>query len=132
MHLDPITGLWKNDDNDYQPAPSNSWMEDIHAEEEDRVKSNIPPPPPLDGKCTLSIRFETPEDYLRWKYYFKGREWEFMVNYPAIMRADLEFHNSLDVEIITKKIVQLLQNGFEVYSANWKLEDQKNEKDEKK
>lgn len=126
MHLDPITGLWKGDDNDYQPPKK---VISLDENEEEKPVSSIPPPPPLNGKCILSIRFETPEDYLRWKYYFKGREWEFMVDYPAIMRAELEFHDSRDVEMIAKKIVQLLQNNFDVYSANWKLEDQKNEKE---
>lgn len=129
MHLDPITGLWKGDDNDYRPPKNKDWPDGTDSSETFEIKESLPPPPPLNGKCTLSIRFETPEEYLRWKYYFKGREWEFMVNYPAIMRSEIEFHNSLDVEIISKKIVQLLQNGFEVYSANWKLEDQKDEKE---
>lgn len=77
----------------------------------------------FDGTCTLSIRFDTPEEYLRWKYYAGGREWDFMVSYPAVMRSEQEFHSALDVDMISKKIVSLLQMGFNVYSANWRLRE---------
>lgn len=78
----------------------------------------------INGSCTLAVRFETPEDYLKWKYYTGGRQWEFMVNYPAVMRSTQEFHGTRDVEMISRKIVQLLEMGFDVYSANWKLDEQ--------
>lgn len=123
MHLDPVTFLWKGDDNDYQPLKA----EDLDEKTPD-IQSSLPPPPELHGKCILSVKFETPDDYARWKYYAKGRQWEFMVQYPAIMRAEYDFHNSLEVEMLAKKIVDLLQQGFDVYSANWKLE----KKDEQK
>lgn len=81
----------------------------------------------LFGKCILSIKFENHGEYLKWKTYNSGRQWDFLVNYPAIMRAEYEFHTALDVEIIAKKIVSLLQQGFNVYSANWQLEDYKSQ-----
>lgn len=81
----------------------------------------------MKGSCVLSIRFETHGDYLRWKKYFgSGRQWEFMTSYPAVMRAEYEFTNSLEVEIMAKKVVQLLEAGFNVYSAAWNLEENKN------
>lgn len=81
----------------------------------------------LKGKCVLSIRFENHGDYLRWKKYFGvGRQWEFMTSYPAIMRAEYEFTNSLEVEVMAKKVVQLLEAGFNVYSASWQLDENQN------
>ena len=123
MHLDPITGLWKNDDNDYRPSASiESELDEILAEKSDEVGLKGNADPPLNGSCVLSIRFETRKDYLRWKCYFEKNRWDFVVTYPAILRAEYEFHNSLEAEVLAKKIVQLLQAGFDVYSASWKLE----------
>lgn len=79
------------------------------------------------GKCTLCIKFENHGEYLRWLTYAGGRKWEFDHIYPAIMRADYEFHSELDVEVMAKKIVQLLQMGFNVYSASWQLRECKSQ-----
>lgn len=75
----------------------------------------------LFGRCVLTIRFENGAEYAKWKKYNPGRQWEFMVSFPALMRADYEFHTTLDVEMMAKKIVQLLEMGFNVYSADWQL-----------
>lgn len=112
MHLNPHTGLWEQDSNDYIPPKT---IEELNEpEEEEKVIFN--------GVCTLSIRFESPDEYVRWKHYEHGRKWEFNVDYPAIMRAEYEFHKKSDVERMAMKIVDLLQNGFDVYSASWKLD----------
>lgn len=80
-------------------------------------------PKPLHGRCVIMIRFERQEEYDRWKKYFgQSQKWEFVTSFPAIMRTECEFENSLQVEVIAKKIVQLLENGFDVHSANWNLE----------
>ena len=121
MHLDAVTGLWKPDDNDYIP-PISITEEDI-SETPEAEPGKPPPLPVMNGRCTLSIRFENEEEYERWKEHSGGRQWEFLVSYPAIMRAEYSFHNSLEAEILAKKIVQLLQWGFNVYSANWTLEE---------
>ena len=77
----------------------------------------------IHGSCVLSIRFNNHGEYLRWKTYFgSGRQWDFIVSYPAIMRAEYNFTNSLEVEVMVKKVVQLLEAGFDVYSASWKLD----------
>ena len=87
-------------------------------------------PKPLKGTCALSIRFENKGEYLKWKKYFGvGRQWEFFVSFPAIMRAEYEFTNSLEVEVMAKKIVQLLEMGFNVYSAAWNLTEKEKEDD---
>jgi hypothetical protein len=78
----------------------------------------------LKGRCVMTIRFENHGEYLRWKKYFGvGRQWEFLASYPALMRAEIEFTNSLEVEMMAKKVVQLLEAGFNVYSASWSLEE---------
>ena len=123
MYLDPVTGLWKPDDNDYIPEKAtDDLIDDQDQEPEIKIDS---PSPILNGSCTLSIRFEDEKEYKRWKKYSGGRQWEFLVSYPAIMRAEYKFHDSLEAEIMAKKIVQLLQWGFNVYSANWTLEEKK-------
>ena len=121
MHLDPMTGLWKGDDNDYRPPK----ILDEPEEEDEDCSVAVPEKEAkkIKGKCTLSIRFENHGEYLKWKTYAGGRQWDFLVNYPAVMRAEYPFESSLDVEIMTRKIVQLLEMGFDVYSASWSLEE---------
>lgn len=124
MKFDKIKGLWTELKTDIS-LPSDE--EDPEPEElEDEAEIPIPkePPPPVKGSCVLSIRIENRGEYLKWQKYNPGYQWEFIVTYPALMRAKYEFKSALDVEMITKKIVQLLQMGFEVYSASWKLEEQ--------
>lgn len=80
----------------------------------------------LIGECTLAIRIKNHGQYLMWQKLNGGgnRQWEFLVSYPAIMRGKYIFKTSLDVEIIAKKIVHLMQMGFDIYSANWRLKEQ--------
>ena len=86
----------------------------------------------IKGTCTMSIQIRNHGQYLKWKTYFGvGRQWEFVTSYPAIMRAEYTFTNSLEVEMIAKKVVQLLEMGFDVYSAQWKLEEKDDPDDEK-
>lgn len=138
MHLDPITGLWKSDGNDYQPPSVKSndnvavSLESCPEDEPyivpvDQIdwEGRAMPEKPLNGRCVLSIRFLNEDDYKKWAERFPGRKWEFLVSYPAIMRAEYKFHNSLEVEAIAKKIVDILQMGFNVNSANWVLEEEK-------
>ena len=121
MHLDPVSRMWKEDDNDYQPP---KILDEPEEEDEDRsVAVPEQEPKKIKGKCTLSIRFENHGEYLKWKTYAGGRQWDFLVNYPAVMRAEYPFESSLDVEIMTRKIVQRLEMGFDVYSASWSLEE---------
>ena len=125
MHLDPITGLWKEDDNDYQvPAKESEDIDDT----EKSIPVDDPPVPIFNGTCILSVRFQNHGEYLKWKNFtHTTRQWDFIMQYPAIMRAEYAFHNAADVEIMTRKIVQLLQMGFDVYSTSWKLEEKTNE-----
>ncbi len=119
MHLDPISGMWKNDDNDYQPQLATDDLDEIHTENNRLADEDTPSK--LDGKCLISILFENAGEYIKWQKYFGERKWDFIQSYPAIFRAEYSFHNSMDVEILAKKIVQLLEAGFDVHSANWEL-----------
>ena len=73
------------------------------------------------GKCTLSIRFETEKDYKKWANALGNRQWEFLTTFPAIMRAEYKFSSVDDVNMMVRKIVQLLQLGFDVHAANWQI-----------
>lgn len=84
----------------------------------------IPKEDRLYGKCTLQIRFENGAEYIKWKKYNGGKNrWDFITSYPAIMRAEYDFHTCLDVDIMVRKIVQLLQMGFNVRAVDWKLKE---------
>ena len=121
MHLDPISGMWKDDNNDYQVPTSE--LPDISDTDDDHHKE-VQNQPIVKGKCTLAIRFRTHGEYLKWKTLTHvTRQWEFITEYPAIMRAEYDFSNVADVELMIRKIIDLLQMGFDVYSAAWKLEE---------
>lgn len=82
----------------------------------------IPKEDILYGKCTLQIRFETEEQYNEWKQIHGGKSrWDFITSFPAIMKAEYTFSTSLDVDILTRTIIQQLQNGFNVRAVDWKL-----------
>lgn len=91
------------------------------------AKPDMIKPKPFYGRCILEIQLKNHGEYLRWQKYNGGRKWEFDHTYPAIMRATYEFHTAMDVEIMAKKIVQLLEMGFEVYSARWKMAEEKSQ-----
>ena len=87
----------------------------------------IQEPKKLIGKCILMIRFNNKGEHLKWKKYFgAGRQWEFIVSYPAIMQAEYSFRNSLEAETMAKRVVQLLEMGFDVHSSQWRLEKEEN------
>lgn len=81
------------------------------------------------GRCILEIQLKNHGEYLKWCKYVNphGRQWEFLHTYPAIMRAEYFFKSSLEVEIMAKRIVQLLEMGFDVYSARWELAKEKSQ-----
>ena len=81
------------------------------------------------GTCTLQIQFQNHGEYLKWKKYNGGRQWEFVTTYPAIMRAEYDFHTVQDIDILVRKIVQLLQIGFNVRASNWIIKPTKSQID---
>lgn len=77
---------------------------------------------PITGSVDIAVKFENRAEYLKWKYYVDpGRKWDFDVTFPAIMRTSWTFKDSMEVEMLNKKIVWLLELGFNVYSSNWRL-----------
>ena len=133
MHLNPRTGLWEQDDNDYIPPTATDDLPDKPMGDPlDEEPSPHDPnartyePAKLNCKCVLSIRLENHGEYLKWqKYSGSYRKWEFIHEYPAFMRAEYDLNTAAEVEEMAKKVVQLLQMGFNVYSAQWKLEEVK-------
>lgn len=121
MKFDIARGIWKETAKTILDIPT----EDLPDDEEDEAEfiPESPASPELHGRCVLCIRMENEEDYERWKKYNPDRKWDFIVNYPAVMRAEYTFKNALEAEIMAKKIVQLLQIGFDVHSASWKLDE---------
>ena len=91
--------------------------------DEPAISTEKKEPKKLYGSCILEIRFQNKYEYEKWLKYHPDRKWEFMVTYPAVMRAVYDFQTAQEVEIMTKKIVQLLQMGFNVYSARWQLKE---------
>ena len=111
----------------YESKPN--WVYDPSEDESDNnVTADIPKKEDqLYGRCVLTIQFQNKYEYEKWLKYHPDRKWEFLVTYPAVMRAVYDFHTTLDVEIMAKKIIQLLQMGFNVHSASWQLKEYKSQ-----
>lgn len=131
MQFDKKTGLWKENlekalelDRELDEESIKTYLE-THETILDKETKIPEPGPKLNGKCVLTIRFEDREQYEEWKRYNPvGRQWEFLVSFPACMQAEYIFRNALDVEVMTKKIIQLLQMGFDVHATRWTLDEQ--------
>ena len=78
----------------------------------------------LFGSCNLQIVIHNRGEYLRWRKYNGGdQRWDYEVSYPAVMRATYDFCTVADLEMITRKIIQLLQMGFDVSATKWQLKE---------
>lgn len=74
------------------------------------------------GSASITVRFENRVQWQKWRKYVLKTDWDFDGGSgPYIARLEEKFNCSEDVERITKRIVQLLELGFEVYSCQWKL-----------
>ena len=99
--------------------------------ESESIPTYIPKEEKLFGSCVLQIQIENGAEYLRWRKYNGGpQRWDYAVTYPAIMRATYDFHTTSDLDMITHKVVQLLQMGFKVRAVNWQLKDYKSQLEE--
>ena len=100
-----------------------------HNKEEPTYGHYIPKDERMYGKCTLQIRFENYGQYLQWRKYNGGKNrWDFAPSsWPAIMRAEYDFHTGTDVDVMVRKIIQLLQMGFNVRAVDWKLTEFKSQ-----
>lgn len=79
---------------------------------------------PLIGHTTITIRFENRVQWQKYRKYILKTDWDFDAgSHPYVARLEERYCCVDDVDRIVKKIVQLLQLGFEVYSCKWELED---------
>lgn len=75
------------------------------------------------GHATITIRFENRVQWQKYRKYILKTDWEFDGGQnPYTAQLKECFETVEDVENITKKIVELLQLGFDVYSCKWELE----------
>lgn len=79
------------------------------------------------GKCVLQVYIENEEEYQRWKDFHKANHWEFMHLYPAILRYEYEFHTTYDIDRMSREIVNILQQGFNVRAVDWKIAEYKSQ-----
>lgn len=79
---------------------------------------------PLIGHTTITIRFENRVQWQKYRKYILKTDWDFDAeSHPYVARLEERYCCVDDIDRIVKKIVQLLQLGFEVYSCKWELED---------
>lgn len=76
----------------------------------------------LCGEATITIRFENKLQWQKYRKYILKTGWDFDGgSNPYVAQLPIKFHTVDDIEFIVKKIVQLLQLGFDVYSCQWKM-----------
>lgn len=74
------------------------------------------------GKATITIRFENRIQWQKYRKYILKTDWEFDGgDRPYVAQLEQRFSSTDDVNEIVRKIVQLLQLGFDVYSCKWQL-----------
>lgn len=78
---------------------------------------------PVYGKATITIRFENRLQWQKYRKYVLKTNWDFDsgANTPYTASIEERFNCIDDVEKIVKKIVFLMELGFDVYSCNWSM-----------
>ena len=79
--------------------------------------------PSFNGQATIKVRFRNKPEYDKFRIYVLKTQWQTDAA-PYYEDITINFHNTEDINQITRQIVQLLQLGFEVYTCRFKLEEQ--------
>ena len=78
----------------------------------------------FDGQAVIKVRFRNNPEYVKFREQILKTKWNPGDVYPAWEEMKINFHNVDDLDKVTRTVVMLLQNGFEVYSTRYKLEQQ--------
>jgi len=78
----------------------------------------------FDGQAVIKVRFRNNPEYVKFREQILKTKWNPGDVYPAWEEMKIDFHNVDDLDKVTRTVVMLLQNGFEVYSTRYKLEQQ--------
>ena len=78
----------------------------------------------FDGQAVIKVRFRNNPEYVKFRETILRTKWNPGDAYPTWEEMTIDFHNVDDLDKVTRTVVMLLQNGFEVYSTRYKLEQQ--------
>ena len=78
----------------------------------------------FDGQAVIKVRFRNNPEYVKFREQILKTKWNPGDAYPTWEEMKIDFHNVDDLDKVTRTVVMLLQNGFEVYSTRYKLEQQ--------
>lgn len=78
----------------------------------------------FDGQAVIKVRFRNNPEYVKFREQILKTKWNPGDVYPTWEEMKIDFHNVDDLDKVTRTVVMLLQNGFEVYSTRYKLEQQ--------
>lgn len=78
----------------------------------------------FDGQAVIKVRFRNNPEYVKFRETILRTKWNPGDVYPTWEEMTIDFHNVDDLDKVTRTVVMLLQNGFEVYSTRYKLEQQ--------
>lgn len=79
--------------------------------------------PVFDGKVTIRVRFRNRVEYEKFRKYILKTGWSYDIGHPQYESLTVEFHNTEDVDRITRTVIQLLQQGFYVWMTSYELKE---------
>ena len=78
----------------------------------------------FNGQAVIKVRFRNNPEYVKFREQILKTKWNPGDIYPTWEEMKIDFHNVDDLDKVTRTVAMLLQNGFEVYSTRYKLEQQ--------
>lgn len=78
----------------------------------------------FSGRATIRVRFKSRAEYEKFRKYILKTEWSYDLDYPMWEEIVVSFYSTDDICALDRKIVWLLQMGFEVYCCKFQLEEQ--------
>ena len=74
------------------------------------------------GRMTIRVHFNNRLEYEKFRKYILKTEWSYCLDYPPFEEIVVTFSNTEDFTNINKKLIYLLQLGFDVYCCRYQLE----------
>lgn len=80
--------------------------------------------PTFEGSATIRIIFKCRAEYLKFRKYILKSPWKpCELDCPPYEELVIPFHCTDDIDTINRKIINLLQMGFDVYCCQYRLEN---------
>ena len=76
----------------------------------------------FNGRVRITVHFRNAGEYLKFRQHVMKTNWMVGMPYPQYEFLVCSFVDYDEFNEVSRKIVNLLQMGFDVYTANWTLD----------